>query len=560
MIKDLDSVRYARYFAAAFLFLLSFVQYVNALPNDFVWDAEGAFREDASIRDPANIPSFFARGYTLVPSGTSQPEGASRGSIIYYRPAVRSLHAIEFQFFGTTPYGYNLVNVLLNGCVVVMAFLLVEAVTGSVGVSTVASVLYAVNPSRAEAVYWAYSDAVILSALFSLISLYFHRKDRRLAFAAFLVLALLSHEAAVVLPVVVFLHDYTLPSTGRSRSLSGTAIALIAAGAYLVLRRTAAGPVPFTDLDIFQLCNAAAVIVKKYTRLFFIPDAPITIYEFRRGAFSGLSPEVALSYAVVAAHVVAGFLLWRFKREYLFWFLWFFALISFSFNVGRLGDYLLAEKNIYLASLGFCVVLSSLVFQAVRARLMLSLAIVFLVVYHFATTYLRGHYWKDTTTYLEEAVKFAPDFYLAHLNLGSKYVVSGNYDKAVAYYQRAMKARPELRQLCEELIGDAYFRKGNDAASRNDFDSALTAYWSALLHAKRGSSAVFNNIGNIHFVQGDIDKAAAQWLKALEADPNNPEVYNNLALAYERLGDHALAQKYRLAYRERLSGPEGKRN
>ena len=46
------------------------------------------------------------------------------------------------------------------------------------------------------------------------------------------------------------------------------------------------------------------------------------------------------------------------------------------------------------------------------------------------------------------------------------------------------------------------------------------------------------------------DEAIYRWRKALELDPNNLMAHNNLAVAYEQMGEYELAlEEYQTAYR-----------
>lgn len=46
------------------------------------------------------------------------------------------------------------------------------------------------------------------------------------------------------------------------------------------------------------------------------------------------------------------------------------------------------------------------------------------------------------------------------------------------------------------------------------------------------------------------DEAVYRWRKALQLDPNNLMAHNNLAVAYEQMGEYELAmEEYQIAYR-----------
>ena len=50
--------------------------------------------------------------------------------------------------------------------------------------------------------------------------------------------------------------------------------------------------------------------------------------------------------------------------------------------------------------------------------------------------------------------------------------------------------------------------------------------------------------------QDHWDEAIYRWGKALQLDPNNMMAHNNLAVAYEQLGEYELAmEEYQMAYR-----------
>jgi len=50
--------------------------------------------------------------------------------------------------------------------------------------------------------------------------------------------------------------------------------------------------------------------------------------------------------------------------------------------------------------------------------------------------------------------------------------------------------------------------------------------------------------------QDHWDEAVYRWQKALQLDPNNLMAHNNLAVAYEQMGEYELAmEEYQIAYR-----------
>ena len=446
------------------LVLVSVLQYSHSFGNGFVWDAKGVFVDDPTIRELKYLPRYFTEVSALGdPSRRTAPAGVSVTSIPYYRPLMKVVHLAEHAVFGTNPIPYNAVDILLNALVVALCFSVVRSVTGNPKVAFLSSLLYAVNPARAEVVSWSYSDPYIVGAIFSLSAFLLYDRRRYLLSLLSFGLALLSHETAVLVPFILLSYellirrDRTFAPVGR---LSGF---FLLAGIFLLLRRSVAGPMPVTDLGPFTLANAAVVLVNRYVKIFFLPDAPVTIYQYRPGMFASLNREVMLSYAAAALLSGFGLFLWLKKRPLFFWYLWFFVFISASFNVGRFGDYLMAEKMLYVASIGLCVVIAGLLESIGGKRLGAGLVALFAVL-HFGVTFHRTLFWTDTATYLEKALEFAPDFYLGHYALGNEHASQKRYDGAIQEYGKTLALKPDL-SFAGGYISDLYNEKGYEYAS-----------------------------------------------------------------------------------------------
>ena len=479
--------------------LVALLQYVKSYKNEFVWDSVAMFSADPSLREVAYLPDYFLESYQA-----HYPIGL-RPALQYYRPLIKIFHVIEYQAFGQNPIGYNSVNIVLNAAVVVLAFLFINAVTGNTNAAFLAALLYAVNPTRVEAVSWAYSDSYIFMAFFSFLSLLLYQKKRYLLSTLAFAFSLFCHESAILLPVIVVLYECCIPGEKAPRPWIRTAPFFALTGLFLLLRRAVVGAVPLTDLSPFTLFNTVLVIIKRYVKIFFIPDAPVTIYQLE--LFPRMTAEVAVSYAVALGLVIFGVFLWRKKREYLFWYLWFFVWISVNFNVGRFADGLMGEKLLNTASFGFCALLALFAINVKRWKIVAIALISALVLFHFLTTFNRTRYWKDNITYFEKALEFNPTSIPALIELGNAYVEEGEQDKAILLCERVIAIAPRL-SLPYLTQGRAYGRKG------------------------------------------DLDRAMKALAMSIQLDPSNPRPYYYMGVAMERRGDLKLALQY---YRQHLA-------
>ena len=245
--------RYPFVFASVVLLLFSLGIYAGALQHDFVWDDEGILVEDQKIREFSNIPSFFVTPLVLGDDDTPDVgDSVASGKIRYYRPLLSTLHTIEYRWFGLNPLGYKIINLLLNGAVVLCAYLLVRALTGEALLAFLAAFLYAANPARGEVVYWVYSDSHLFAALFFLLALLAYHRGRTFLALVGVAVGLLFQESVVLFPVVLLIYHMTIaPIPDWRWQRFAPFVALV--GGYLVMRHQIVGALPIPDLALLDL-------------------------------------------------------------------------------------------------------------------------------------------------------------------------------------------------------------------------------------------------------------------------------------------------------------------
>ncbi len=134
----------------------------------------------------------------------------------WYRPLQGMLFGIEWILFGGNPRGYHAVNVLVHLVNCVLLFALVVRVTRRARAAFLSALIYAGLPLISVAVFWP-GDADFLLTCFYLTSLlcwvvYLQQRARRFFVGAFIffLLALLTKEFGVTLPVMLLLADRLL--------------------------------------------------------------------------------------------------------------------------------------------------------------------------------------------------------------------------------------------------------------------------------------------------------------------------------------------------------------
>lgn len=119
---------------------------------------------------------------------------------------------------------------------------------------------------------------------------------------------------------------------------------------------------------------------------------------------------------------------------------------------------------------------------------------------------------------------FGPQYYLGDedARLGHQNFLAGNFGNAEYYFRRSVEITPQNGAAWLGLAS-CYDRLGR-------FDLAERAYKSAERYAQN-NVAVLNNHGYSYLLRGRNKDAVRLFNKALQIEPDNPTVLNNLRMA-----------------------------
>ncbi len=215
--------------------LLTALTFGGSLAGEYVWD------DTVLIRDNAQVKSLSRLGEALTEDfwHTSDPGVSTQAG--FFRPVVKAAFVVEYALFSGTPFGFKLVNLMLHLVSGVLAFRWLMRRLAPHGLSrsalsltaAVATLPFAVHPSRPESVAWISGSTDLWMTFWVLLGLeaWDHRRSGRslaLACAAF-ALALFSKEAAVVVPAMLAADALFLPSPGVSSRSRWRGIGAVAA-------------------------------------------------------------------------------------------------------------------------------------------------------------------------------------------------------------------------------------------------------------------------------------------------------------------------------------------
>jgi Tfp pilus assembly protein PilF len=133
----------------------------------------------------------------------------------------------------------------------------------------------------------------------------------------------------------------------------------------------------------------------------------------------------------------------------------------------------------------------------------------------------------------EEATKVDDSFVLVHQLLGGRYMFRGQWDQAIAHYERVVVHTPKDAAALNNL---AYLI----AEQRHKPEEALPL-------AKRAyeldpqNPAIADTVGWIHHLLGNDAEAERFLRSAVARFPNNPDIQVHVAVVYAALGKNLAA-------------------
>jgi len=120
-----------------------------------------------------------------------------------------------------------------------------------------------------------------------------------------------------------------------------------------------------------------------------------------------------------------------------------------------------------------------------------------------------------------------------HVALGNTLTGTGQYQRALASYYRALEIEPE-RSDVQVGLGQVTERLGRNVEAENHYRRAIEldpAYW-------RNYSFLSAFLAE----NGRLEEAIAEIEKGIRLEPDSPRLYNNLGAIYLRKGDHDRAE------------------
>jgi len=452
-------------------------------------------------------------------------------------------HMVDCQIFGLRAGGHHFTNVLLHNVAVVLLFLLLRQLTGSLWPSAFVAALFAMHPLRVESVAWVAERKDILSGIFFMLTTAAYIRyvrtpsPGRYAWVILLfALGLMCKPMLVSLPIVLLLLDYwplerfeKLTRAGRNKfeilrkltleKLPLFGLAFLSCVITVIAQRGAMkliAPIPLS----LRLANAL-VSYADYLRQMFWPTNLTVLYPWDPTRFGILN--------VIAAVVLLGgisltVLLLRRRRYLVTGWLWYLLMLVPVIGILQVGKQSHADRYTYLPQIGIYLMLAwavaDLSMNWPKRSVWLGACASIVLMALIFVSHRQTAYWRNSETLWSHALACNSNNVDAEVLLAESYHAQGKPGEAMAHFEKALLIDPNQVQVHSSL-GVYYLEAGRMNDSLEHLKRAL--------EIQPDFGDAHYNIGNTYLAMGEVNEGLSHYRKAIEIDPNDIDATSSLA-------------------------------
>lgn len=562
--------------AAHWLFIISFLLYFNTLWNGYNFDDNFVVYNNPTIEKGIRaIPEIFTTHYWTEKDNT-----------FGYRPIVRSTFAIEQSLWGNTPALSHLINILLYSLCVFFAFKLCKRIFPKIPLWILFSalVLYTTHPTHTEVINSLKNREDLLVLLFGIVTINIFLKLQNtqkwywlpIGLIVFFVACLTKENGITFAAIVPLVCYFASNNNEQSESFSKKYLKIIIGTILLIIVGYIAIKLPDWILPneqklLFYFENplhqthgfTAKLATGFYTLLYYLkmllfPYPLLFYYGYNVVSIASFSSPLVY-FSIIILLVFAFFTIKNIRKNPLFSFGIILFLISISVyaNIAFPVNGIVAERFLFIASLGFFLAISGIIQQYTQKHpepspvykrnknrilwIVGTICIVFSIL-----TINRNTQWKSYKTLLTADIKNLENSAKAHtsfatftLNEIKENAVDGNkinsvdLEKVIYHYNKSLEIYPDYYTSMNN-IGLVYLTfYNNPRTAKTWFDKALKIN-PDYIEARY-------NLANCLIRSGDTTEAINSYDKVLLLDSNHIQSLSEIANIYYVMKDSTKA-------------------
>ena len=513
-ISELINIHKFLFLSFFAIFFLIYFLYYHTSSFDFIYLDDGSLIANKTDRmdSLSKIKNFI-----LEPVFD---ENASK----FYRPVLNLSFLIDTVICGGESGFYHFSNVLMHIAAVFLLLLLLRELKCHDMFALAACLLFAAHPALTSAVAWIPGRNDLLLAIFTFPAMIFFIRSLKtkktrdfLLSAVFFILALLTKETAVVIPVIfasyVFFYDKIKQLDKKSAAGIAAAVA-VPILIYIVFRFITLSQ-SSSELNalgmITRAINSSAVNIW-YFGIIFLTEKIVLFPQMDLHAenlIRGFIPLLLLSGACVV-----------FKKNINFKHI-FFGLVWFALFM--LPTYAMAANiyythRLYMPAAGIIIILLEIIsavyktYPKTKTAMFAGFAII--LIFMSVTAYKQSLYYEDRKSFWFKAYEEKPSSSRVNLGMSKYYFDINDYDKSEEFAFNAVNnARSRNASILTSQLGLIYFKK-------NELDKAEEFYKKALAASKYYEHS-YTGLSSVYESKGDMGKAVAIINEGLSIMPNS---------------------------------------
>ena len=564
------------------------------------WDDNLYVTQNSNIQSfsSANVKALFTQNY-----------------VSNYLPLTMLSYSLDYKVDGLNPKVFMLTNLILHIFNAIFVFWLVVLLTKSLTASEhktqsdtrnsyllglITALLFAVHPINVESVAWVSERKNLLFAFFFLLSIityviYLQKENTRYYIFSIVlfICSLLSKGVAVSLSFCIVAIDYLFQRKIISKKvilekIPFILLSLIFGMITIYAQKNESALVGAVKFPLYEQSSFASYGFINYLSKLLVPVNLSAYYSYPMRA--SLIHWVCLLLTILIMVLIVRFRK-SFNRLIIFSILFYLSNIIFLIQILPVGNAIMADRYIYLSSIGFFMLVAIIIQKVVPRNSVMYLILTISLVLYALASHQRLKVWNNSLAFWNDII--AKDIHIprAWNNRGIIRNENGDYQGAINDFNNAIQLMPEYQEAfnnrgivyfniksndeairdftkaikLDSLYSDAYYNRGTVRNAVNDLQGAMVDLNEALLlnpkkldaylnranvkiklneneSAIKDCKAVLdqnNNISNAYAIEASayynlnrFDESIGDYSKAIIRDPNNINYYHNRGAAY----------------------------
>lgn len=156
---------------------------------------------------------------------------------------------------------------------------------------------------------------------------------------------------------------------------------------------------------------------------------------------------------------------------------------------------------------------------------------------------LRKHKPREAAEAFQKVLRLDPNYPEVYIYLGDAAVQLKDYHGAIGYYGKSLEAdRPDESGFrAVNGLGCACLGMATGPKAEEHIGAAIRLFDRVIEASPRFAADAYNNRGRAYHLKKDLDRAIADFSKAIELDPGCADAYENRGKAWADKGDQKRA-------------------